>query len=345
MSAQFLLLVRIPAYSWFYRPEALLEASILEVSHYMFRDRETQTLLTAEERFCCLATNPPPACLVCIQLLLDVANGEPIYGEPFVMVIASPMASPQGQLSRILDIWPGQLALQPIGYTLDTLDEDSDIVLAAASLKSASRTFTSLKVTSTFDSNLEETIYTLAGIELCESGFVLTSAPMQSGTEHFYGQSQQKFQRLDVSERSYLGTGDLQTQLASASHQIQVLRVMFPLPFAHSIPIGQIFSPHIGSRNFRKAIMEMAGNSVATSDICNSLQWIDNMQLLHNWLDAVAVNPGQFCVPCMARASIAGSPGRLKVRQRCYQSILWPFPCGSITPYLGDFNVTIFWPL
>jgi hypothetical protein len=91
--------------------------------------------------------------------------------------------------------------------------------------------------------------------------------------------------------------------------------------------------------------MEMAGNSVATSDICNSLQWIDNMQLLHNWLDAVAVNPGQFCVPCMARASIAGSPGRLKVRQRCYQSILWPFPCGSITPYLGDFNVTIFWPL
>jgi hypothetical protein len=45
----------------------------------------------------------------------------------------------------------------------------------------------------------------------------------------------------------------------------------------------------------------------ATSDIHNSLQWIDNMQLLHNWLDAVAVNPGQFCVPCMARASIAGS--------------------------------------
>ncbi len=157
-------------------------------------------------------------CLVCIQLLLDVANGEPIYREPFVMVIASPMASPQGQLSRISDIWPGQSALQPIGYTLDTLDENSDIALATASLHSASRMFTSLKVTSTFDSNLEETIYTLAGIELCKSGFVLTSAPMQSGTEHFYGQSQQQFQRLEVSEQRYLGTGDLQTQLASASH-------------------------------------------------------------------------------------------------------------------------------
>jgi hypothetical protein len=140
------------------------------------------------------------------------------------MVIVSPMASPKGQLSRILDIWPGQSALQPIGYNLDTLDEDSDIALAAASINSASRTFTSSKVASTSDSNLKETIYTLAGVELCESGFVMTSAPMQSGTEHFYGQSPQKFLRLEVSERSYLGTGDLQALLNSASHQIQVFR-------------------------------------------------------------------------------------------------------------------------
>jgi hypothetical protein len=47
-------------------------------------------------------------------LLLDVTNSKPIYGEPFVMVIASPMAFLQGQFSQILDIWPSQLALQPI---------------------------------------------------------------------------------------------------------------------------------------------------------------------------------------------------------------------------------------
>jgi hypothetical protein len=89
-------------------------------------------LLTVEEQFCHLVTNLPPACLVCIQLLLDVANGEPIYGEPVVTVIASPMASLQGQLSQISDIWPSQSALQPIGYNLNTLDEDSDITLTAA---------------------------------------------------------------------------------------------------------------------------------------------------------------------------------------------------------------------
>jgi hypothetical protein len=175
----------------------------------MFKDHETQILLTVEEQFCCLVTNLPPTCLICIQLLLDVANGEPIYGEPVVTVIASPMASLQGQLSQISHIWPSQSALQPISYNLDTLDEDSDIVLTAASLKSASHTFTSSKVTSTFDSNLEETIYTLAGIEMRESGFVMTSAPMQLGTKHCYGQSQQNFMCLEVSERSYLGKGDL----------------------------------------------------------------------------------------------------------------------------------------
>jgi hypothetical protein len=49
--------VGAPAYLWFYRPEALLEASILKVSCYMFKDHETQMLLTAEEWFCCLLGN------------------------------------------------------------------------------------------------------------------------------------------------------------------------------------------------------------------------------------------------------------------------------------------------
>jgi hypothetical protein len=44
-----------------------------------------------------------------------------------------------------------------------------------------------------FDSNLDEVIYTLTGMELCKSGFVITLAPMQSGTEHLYGQVPQNF--------------------------------------------------------------------------------------------------------------------------------------------------------
>ena len=65
-------------------------------------------LLVVEEWFCHLAT---PACLACIQLLLDVDNGKPIYGVSFVAVLASLMASPKGQLSRISDILPGLSAL------------------------------------------------------------------------------------------------------------------------------------------------------------------------------------------------------------------------------------------
>jgi uncharacterized membrane protein YcjF (UPF0283 family) len=82
---------------------------------------------------------------------------------------------------------------------------------------------------------------------------------------------------------------------------------MFPLPFAHGLPIGQIFSPQIGSLIFWKIIIDVAGNTVAMSDIRNSLQWIDNMQLLNDWLDAVATNLGHLCVPCMVHASIAES--------------------------------------
>jgi hypothetical protein len=52
----------------------------------------------------------------------------------------------------------------------------------------------------------------------------------------------------------------------------------------------------------------MAGNTVPVFDIRNSsLQWINNMQLLNDWLDAVATNLGHLCVPCMVHASIAES--------------------------------------
>jgi hypothetical protein len=112
--------------------------------------------------------------------VLDVANSELIYGEPFLTVIASLMASPKGQLSWISDIWHGQLALQLIGYNLESLDEDCSIVLAMASVNSASCTFTSSKITSTFESNLEETIYTLAGVELCKASHHRNSSSWMS---------------------------------------------------------------------------------------------------------------------------------------------------------------------
>lgn len=163
-----------------------------------------------------------------------------------------------------------------------------------------------------FESNLDEMIYSLAGMELWESGFMITLALVQSGMEHFYGQVPQNFSRYKVSEHTFLGKGVFQALLTSESHRIQVLPVMFPLPFAHGLPIGQIFSPEIGSLTFWKTSVDMAGNTVATSDIHNSLQWINNMQLLNEWLDAVAANLGQFCVPCMAHTSIAESLAVLK---------------------------------
>jgi hypothetical protein len=44
------------------------------------------------------------------------------------------------------------------------------------------------------------------------------------------------------SEQVY-GKGVFQALPTSELHWIEVLPVMFPLPFAHGLPIGQIFSP------------------------------------------------------------------------------------------------------
>ena len=108
-----------------------------------------------------------------------------------------------------------------------------------------------------FDSNLDEMIYTLTGVELCKSGFVITLAPMQSGTEHSYGQVPQNFPCFKVSER--MGNALSQALPTSELHWIQVLPVMFPLPFAHGFPIGQIFRVN-WLFIFWKTIIDMAGN-------------------------------------------------------------------------------------
>ena len=77
----------------------------------------------------------------------------------------------------------------------------------------------------------------------------------------FLWPSAENFPRFEVSEHTYFyAKGVFQALLTSESHRIQVVPVMFPLPFSHALPIGQIFSPQIGSLTFWKTIVDMAGN-------------------------------------------------------------------------------------
>ena len=96
-------------------------------------------------------------------------------------------------------------------------------------------------------------------------------------------------------------------QYTCAHECSEVLPIVLPLPPGHTIPMGQIFSADIGSRGFRSVMASLAGGSVATSAARARLRWIDDSTYLHEWLDAVAEDPSNFCLNFLARSSIASA--------------------------------------
>jgi hypothetical protein len=95
--------------------------------------------------------------------------------------------------------------------------------------------------------------------------------------------------------------------LASDKHRAVLLPIAMPLPFAHGIPMGQIFPASGGATGFRTALMEMIGDANTEDVIKDRLGWTAKSSFFTDWLDAVALNPDKFLVTFLARSSIAAS--------------------------------------
>ena len=287
-----------------YPKPRVLETHFLEVNRYCFKNPASPVLMSAVERFKQMSLNPPYAMLACIQLVTDVENGEPIYGDPFLTVLGAPASSPPGEITTPTEIWPGLSELQPIGYELD----DDPISIVGASMQHITRSHFKSKVSTTLESFLPHIVYTLAGTELCEVGFVLTASHAPSGAALLYKPNPStEGIGMDINSHTYMGAGDYKDLIDSDKHQAVLLPVAMPLPFAHSIPIGQIFKAEGGFKGFRNTLVDMVGNDDADADARARLGWIEDSPYLEEWLDAVSANPQKFMVPFIARESIVES--------------------------------------
>jgi hypothetical protein len=115
--------------------------------------------------------------LACVAVTIKPEeNGDPLYGETFLTVLAAPHAAPMGGAPLApTDVWPGLETLGPAGFKMDLNDE---MHLLAASVQPNSRSLTTSTVSSTRDSYLEHLVYTTEGDEMCSVGFVaLDEAP------------------------------------------------------------------------------------------------------------------------------------------------------------------------
>jgi hypothetical protein len=103
------------------------------------------------------------AFLACVAVAIKPEeNGDPLYGETFLTVLAAPHAAPTGGAPLApTDVWPGLETLGPAGFKMDLNDE---MYLLAASVQPNSR---SSMVSSTWDSYLEHLVYTTEGDEMC----------------------------------------------------------------------------------------------------------------------------------------------------------------------------------
>ena len=147
----------------------------------------------------------------------------------------------------------------------------------------------------------------MAGMELCETGFVLSATQAPSGAADLYKPvSSTADIGMPINSHTYLGTGDYQDLIDSDKHQAVILPVAMPLPFAHSIPMGKIFHLKRGFRGFRQQLVDMVGDDTGT-DTVSRLAWIEDSPCVEEWLDAVSANPSKFVVSFIARSSIAES--------------------------------------
>jgi hypothetical protein len=288
-----------------YGRNRVLETHFFEAQRFTFKNAASPKIMEAEERFNQVFLNPPPAFLACVQLITGVLDGELIMGAPFLTVLGAPVAGPRGELLRASEVWPGLSALQPIGLPLD---EDADMSLLGASVQALTHTNTTSTVKTSMQSYLPDMVYTLEGKALCEIGFTMTTTQPTSGAASFYVENPaQDIIGLDVSDATYFGPGDFRDLLASDKHRAVLLPVAMPLPFAHGIPMGQIFPASGGATGFRTALMEMIGDADTEDVIKDRLGWTAESSFFTDWLDAVALNPDKFLVTFLARSSIAAS--------------------------------------
>ena len=113
-----------------YPKPRVMESHLLEVQRYCFKGSASPVLMSAQERFKHMSLNPPYAMLACIQLVTEVAGGEPVYGDSFLTVLGAPAASPLGEVTTFTETWPGLSELKPIGLELD--DDDDPISFIGA---------------------------------------------------------------------------------------------------------------------------------------------------------------------------------------------------------------------
>ena len=286
-----------------YAQSRILETHLFEVNRFCFKNLASPVLMSTEERFKQMSLDPPPAVLACIQLVTDVSNGEPLYGKPFITVLGAPLASPDGEIVPSSEIWPGLSDLKPIGYGLD-----EDLVsLLGASTHHASRSHATSSVKTTMSSFLDTMVYTLEGKELCEVGFILSADVPQERADLLYYSDYSKDLPIDINDKTYLGKGNYQDLIDSNKHQIVLLPVAMPLPFGHSIPMGQVFDADGGYKGFLEAMVEMSSDEDLDAGLSDRLCWLEKSKYLEEWLDAVKADSKQFAVQFLARESIVAS--------------------------------------
>jgi hypothetical protein len=136
-----------------YSTESLADMHSREVLRYCVQDPESQTFYSPPDRVALMATHPPTAFLACVAVAIKPEeNGDPLYGETFLTVLAAPHAAPMGGAPLApTDVWPGLKTLGPAGFAcrfgaaqllfVDDLDSilDSGFLFGAPSLHHGGR--------------------------------------------------------------------------------------------------------------------------------------------------------------------------------------------------------------
>lgn len=310
-----------------------LDSVLQGAVEYVFADVQSGAVRSPQERFTRLASVPVTAFLVCGKVIVGAtASGDPEFGDPVLFVVQAPSVPARGISVSSSAVWPDVERLGPIGFKPPV--EPFSCLAGSVAATSRQHRGGVERLEKSRMSYIPDLVYCMAGEDACDAGWVASAPSPHSG----------QFVRAEPPpDLSYLGSAAAPDSLPDGQHAI-ILPIMFPLPFGHCIPAGQLWSATIGAAGFVASLHAMSQE--APDPIKDRIAWTTQVHIFGTWLNAVKSAPAKFSVPFIARASIAQSltvpsPGNAFVTDESIGPFTWLDTCVARRLHLDAIRGTL----